>query len=197
MTSVLCLCGSPRRPSNSSLIAESFAEGAAAEGAAVTTVALGELAFNGCRNLFHCKTGGTACGQNDDLTPVLQQLADTDVLVLASPIYFTDVSSQMKQAIDRFFSFLRDDYVTNPEKSRLPPGKSLVMILTQGEAETHCTDVFDRYGRAFEFLGFKDRHLIRACRLRAADAVTHYPELLIEARKLAHHLVTARLGTLL
>ncbi|HMB76134.1 MAG TPA: hypothetical protein VKN76_07015, partial [Kiloniellaceae bacterium] len=99
--------------------------------------------------------------------------------------------------LDRFFSFLRDDYVTNPEKSRLPAGKSLVMILTQGEPETHCADVFERYGRAFDFLGFKDRHLLRACRLREPDAVTHYPELLAEARQLAHRLVTARLGTVL
>ena len=197
MTKVLCLLGSPRRPSNSSLIAQSFAESAAAEGATVTTAVLGELAFSGCRNLFHCKTGGLHCGLKDDLTALLDEIYGTDILLLASPIYFTDVSSQMKQAIDRFYSFFREDYVTNPEKTRLPPGKSLVMILTQGEPETRCADVFERYGRSFGYLGFEDRHLMRACRLRAADAVSQYPELLAEAGQLAHRLVTARLGTLL
>jgi len=198
MTKLLCLLGSPRRPSNSSLIAEHFAQGAAAEGAEVTVAALADLSFNGCRNLFHCKTGGTGCGQRDDLTPLLQQIYEADILLLASPIFFTDVSSQMKQAIDRFFSFFREDYVTNPtNKTRLPAGKSLVMILTQGEPEFRSGDVFERYGRSFAMLGFQDRHLMRACRLRAADAVAKHPELLAEARQLAHRLVTARLGTAL
>lgn len=195
MTTLVSLLGSPRAPSNSSLIAQSFARSAAAEGAKVTTAPLKDLNFKGCRNLFQCKTGSAFCGQEDDLTPLLQEIHEADILLLASPIYFTDVSSLMKQAIDRFFSFFRDDYVTNPEKTRLAPGKSLVLVLTQGEPETQCSDVFERYGRAFNMLGFEDRHLLRACRLRAPDAITQHPELLEEAEHLAHRLVTARLGT--
>lgn len=196
MTKLLCLLGSPRSPSNSTLIAQNFAESAAADEAEVTTAMLKDLNFNGCKNLFHCKNGYEICGQADDLTPLLAEIHACDILLLAAPIYFTDVSSLMKQVIDRFFSFFRDDYVTNPEKTRLAPGKSLVMVLTQGEPEKQCSDVFERYGRPFGMLGFEDRHLLRACRLRDPEAVAQHPELLEEARHLAHRLVTARLGTM-
>ena len=197
MTKVMCLLGSPRAQATSTALAQHFAERAQQEGAEVEVVELSALNFNGCRNLFHCKTGDTHCGQQDDLAPVLQRIHEVDILLLASPIYFTDLSALLKQAIDRFFSFFRDDYVTNPEKSRLPPGKSLVMTLVQGEPETRCGDVFERYGRPFAMLGFEDRHLLRGCGLRDAGAIAERPELLSEAEHLAHRLVTARLGTAL
>ena len=197
MTRLLCLLGSPRDKANSSALARHFADTAKAEGAEVEVVPLASLAFSGCQNLMRCKTGASRCGQEDAFTPVLQGIHEADILLLASPIYFTDVSGLLKQAIDRFFSFFRDDYVTNPEKSRLPPGKSLVMALVQGEPETRCADVFERYGRPFGMLGFEDRHLLRACGLREANAISGRPELLDEAAQLAHRLVTARLGTML
>lgn len=197
MTKLLCLLGSPRADANSSKLAQHFATTAEAEGAEVQMVKLAELAFGGCRNLFHCKTAGERCGQSDDLSVVLDKIHEADILLLASPIYFTDVSGLLKAAIDRFFSFFRADYVTNPEKSRLPPGKSLVMALIQGEPETRCADVFGRYGRPFAMLGFKDRHLLRGCGLREAGAIAGRPELLAEAEHLAHRLVTARQGTAL
>ena len=194
MTKLLCLLGSPRADANSTALAQHFASSAEAEGAEVEMVQLAELAFSGCRNLFHCKTAGERCGQNDDLSAVLDQIHQADIVLLASPIYFTDVSGLLKAAIDRFFSFFRADYVTNPEKSRLAPGKSLVMALVQGEPETRCADVFERYGRPFGMLGFEDRHLLRGCGLREAGAIAGRPELLAEAEHLAHRLVTAWLG---
>ena len=83
------------------------------------------------------------------------------------------------------------------KKTRLTPGKSLVMALVQGEPETRCDDVFERYGRPFGMLGFEDRHLLRGCGLREAGAIAERPELLAEAEHLAHRLVTARLGAAL
>ena len=103
----VCLLGSPRRGGNSDTLAESFVAQAGALGAPVETFALSEMNYGGCRNLFRCKTDLDHCAQKDDLTPVLAAVARAQVLVLASPVYFTSVSAQMKMVIDRFFSLFR------------------------------------------------------------------------------------------
>lgn len=172
---VACLLGSPR-DGNSGRIARRFCERAQAAGARVEIFPLTDLAFSGCRNLFHCKTAGDRCGLNDDLTPVLEAVRAADILLLASPVYFTDISSSLKAAIERFFSFFVPDYATNPVKSRLTPGKTLVFVQTQGEPESAYGDLMERYAKSFRMLGYGDFHLIRAAGVREPDAVAERPE---------------------
>ncbi len=50
----------------------------------------------------------------DDLAEVLDAIRDAEVLVMATPIYFAEISSQLKTFIDRTFSYLVPDYPTNP-----------------------------------------------------------------------------------
>ena len=69
----VCLLGSPRRDCNSDTLASYFVEQAKARGASVDTCALSEMNYNGCKNLFRCKTDLTHCGQTDDLTPFLSR----------------------------------------------------------------------------------------------------------------------------
>lgn len=168
-TRIACLLGSPR-DGNSSRIARHFCKRAQDTGAAVEIFTLADLAFSGCRNLFHCKTGGDRCGLDDDLTPVLESVREADILVLATPVYFTDVTSFLKAAIERFFSFFVPDYATNPVKSRLVPGKTLVFVQTQGEPETAYRDLMERYAQGFRMLGYEAFHLIRAAGIREPDA---------------------------
>jgi multimeric flavodoxin WrbA len=103
----------------------------------------------------------------DDLAEVLVSVKEADVLVLATPVYFGDVSSQLKTFIDRTFSFLVPDYITNPAPSRLKPGKKLVFIIAQGHPdESGFADVFPRYDKFMKWFGFRESHLIRACGVR-------------------------------
>ena len=166
------LRGSPRRGGNSDALADMFRSRAEALGAVVTDVPLAELQYNGCINLFHCKTGGETSGQVDDLTPVLDDISRADVLVLASPVYFTSLSGQLKLAIDRFFSFFVPDYTTNPEKSRLGSGRHLVFLQSQGEPEERYGDLMQSFETSFTGLGFDRQHLVRACGVRARGDVT-------------------------
>lgn len=158
----VCLLGSPRRGGNSDLLAQKFMEQASNFGAPTETYALADLNYNGCRNLFRCKTDLDHCGQVDDLTAVLDSITRAQVLVLASPVYFTSVTGQMKQAIDRFFSFFVPDYPTAAVKSRLSTGRHLVFVQTQGEPEDRYADLLDSFAVSFKALGFDHQHLVRA-----------------------------------
>jgi multimeric flavodoxin WrbA len=83
---------------------------------------------------------------------------------MASPIYFGEVTSQLKGFIDRTFSYFVPDYAGNPNPSRLAPGKRLVFIQTQGQPDEKLyADVYPRYEYYFRWSKFEGNHLIRAC----------------------------------
>jgi len=161
---ILCLLGSPRPKGNSSILAHRFCETAKGLGAKVRIFSLNKLEYRGCQACLACKKKLESCALNDDLARVLEEVRTCDVLVLATPIYYGEVSSQMKAFIDRTFSFLKPDYVSNPRPSRLDPGKRLVFIITQGQPdEFQFDDVFPRYDAFFRWYGFEAGELIRVC----------------------------------
>ena len=162
----VCLLGSPRREGNSDTLAKKFCDEAVKRGADVETFVLSDLKYNGCVNLFHCKNQSNRCGQKDDLTPVLQSIEQASVLILASPIYFTNLTGQLKLAIDRFFSFFVPGYPTAKVKTRLQHGQHVVLVQTQGEPEDRYTNILDQYSASFTGLGFQHLHLIRAWGVR-------------------------------
>jgi len=99
----------------------------------------------------------------DDLTEVLDRLYETDLLLLSTPIYFGDVSGQLKCFIDRLFSLAKPDYLTNPDPIRLPKGKKLVFIQTQNADEENYHEVYEKYFGYFKISGFEDTYVIRGC----------------------------------
>jgi len=161
---IVCLLGSPRTAGNSTAVARRFCESAESLGAGVRTFALNQLQYSGCQGCMACKNELERCVLEDDLTEVLDAVYEADVLVLASPVYYGDVSSQLKAFIDRTFSYLVSDYTVNTNMSRLKPGKRLVFILAQGDPdEKQHADIFQRYAHFFEWYGFVDSRPIRVC----------------------------------
>lgn len=181
----VCLLGSARRGGNSDTLAERFCRQAAAHGAPVEKIALSDLSYGGCKNLFRCKTDLDRCGQSDDLTPVLEAISQAQVLVLASPVYFTSVTGQLKLAIDRFFSFFVPDYPNKKEKSRLSARRHLVFLQTQGEPEPRYRDLMESFSASFTGLGFDRQHLLRAWGVREPQDVAARPKFLHACDKLA------------
>jgi multimeric flavodoxin WrbA len=160
---IVCLLGSPRAKSNSSTIAKRFIETAEKSGAKVKSYTLNDLKYRGCQGCMACKTKLEKCVLQDDLAEVLEAVQKADVLVMASPVYYGEVSSQLKGFIDRTFSYLVPDFMTNPNPVRFAPGKKLVFALTQGQPEEAFGDIFPRYDFFFKWYGFGESHLIRAC----------------------------------
>jgi len=182
----ICLLGSPRPKGNSTTIAKYFCDAAERLGSQVQTFALNKLKFRGCQACMTCKTKLDKCVLKDDLTEVLDAVHQADVLVLATPTYFGEVSSQLKTFMDRTFSYLASDYLTSANPSRLNPGKKLVFIQTQGqEDENIFADIFPRYEGFFKWYGFDGTHLIRACGVVEPDDVASREDILRLADEMA------------
>jgi multimeric flavodoxin WrbA len=187
---VVCLLGSPRPAGNSSAIAGRFTETAAARGAAVRSFDLNSLSYRGCQGCYACKKDLDRCILRDDLTEVLDAVAESDLLVLASPVYYGDVTAQMKGFIDRTFSYLKPDYLTNPRPTRLAPGKKLVFILTQSHPDSgRFADIYLRYEVFLGWLGFEPRFRLRACGMGPDVAPEFLTPHLNEAAEMARKLV--------
>ena len=184
----VCLLGSPRRGCNSDTLAERFTHQAVSLGAPVETFALSELSYHGCKNLFRCKRDLNKCAQIDDLTPVLAAVSNAQVLVVATPVYFTSVTGQLKLAIDRFFSFFVPDYPTADIKSRLSSGRHLVFLQTQGEPEDRYADLMGSFSASFEGLGFDHQHLVRAWGVREPGDIHAQSDVLNDCDSLARRI---------
>lgn len=183
---IVCLLGSPRKRGNSSTIAERFCATAGQLGAEVRTFALNEMNFRGCQGCMACKTKLDHCALKDDLKEVLEAVRATDTLVMASPVYYGDVSSQLKAFIDRTYSFLVPDFHDSPSPSRLASGKKLVFVLTQGNPdEIQYADIYPKYKRFFQWYGFFESHLLRACGLQEPGAAEARQDIMKHAEETA------------
>lgn len=182
---IVTLLGSPRSKGLSATIANRFTETAATLGAETRTFELNRLSYRGCQGCYACKKTLDHCGLKDDLTEVLVAVQEADTVVFATPVYYGDITAQLKGFMDRTFSYLKPDFHSNPQPSRLNP-KKLVFVLTQGNPdEALFADIFPRYQGFLKWLGFADARLIRVCGYGPAT-VDKVPERhLVEAEEAA------------
>ena len=124
MKKIMIIDGGPRKNFNTASMLQKIAEGAASVGSEieVQTVRLYDLDYKGCMSCMACKIKGRVsniCKFKDALTPILEEIAEADALVLGSPIYFGDVTGQMRTFLERLaFPWLSyNDYsLTAPKK---------------------------------------------------------------------------------
>jgi len=187
---VVCLLGSPRKKGNSAAVADYFLENARALGAAAQSFHLNSLSLRGCQACNHCKTRAEKCVLVDDLTPVLDAVFAADVVVMASPVYYGDVSAQLKTFIDRTYSYLRPGYIALDHPSRLSRRKQLVFILTQGHRDPDWfADILPRYRELFHWTGFADTHPLRVVDVYGKGDVNARQEVKQAAQRLARLLL--------
>ncbi|MBI5543900.1 MAG: flavodoxin family protein [Deltaproteobacteria bacterium] len=160
---ITCVLGSPRSDGVSTAVARQFCATGEEVGAHAELFTLSRLRYRGCQGCLQCKTRLDRCVLEDDLTAVLDATRQADVLLLATPVYCGDLSSQAKGFVDRCFSFLKPDYLTSSVPHRLAPGKRLVFVQAQGFPEQVHGDLFPRYAAQLRWLGFEDPRLIRVC----------------------------------
>ena len=148
---------------SSAAIARRFIEKAGQLGAEIQSISFKGVTINSCKKCMSCKTTTDKCVIQDYIMTVFDSLVKCDVLVLSTGVYSGDVAGNMHIIESRLFSLLKPDYETNPHPSRLPPGKKLVFIQTQGGSEEWHVDIYQRFKLLFKKLGFNDIFVIHAC----------------------------------
>ena len=106
---VIVISTSLRANSNSDALAEEFAKGAKAAGNDVEKLSLRGKKVAFCTGCLACQKIGH-CVIEDDAIEIEQKVVNADVVVWATPIYYYEMSGQMKTLIDRMNAMYPKDY---------------------------------------------------------------------------------------
>ncbi len=109
MKKVLIVSTSPRAHSNSEALAKAFAEGAQAASHETEVISLRGKTVNFCKGCFVCQEK-LRCVIRDDADEICQKALHADVLVFATPIYYYEMSGQLKTLLDRLNSLFPSEY---------------------------------------------------------------------------------------
>ena len=164
---VILINGSPRQNGNTMKLLNKAAEGAISVGAETEIVPLYKLNYKGCSSCFACKRKNSPfvghCAMRDDLSPVLEKVITSDVLILGSPIYLGDITSEMRSFLERFvfmnLSYDKDK-ITN-FKGNLSVGFIYSMGIPQERIKTSgYSNIFDLHQSYFQLFNGKSEYLI-------------------------------------
>lgn len=109
MKKVIVISTSLRAGSNSDMLADKFIEGAQAAGNEVGKITLSGKSIGFCKGCLACQKLGK-CVIDDDANAIMQKVLEADVVCWATPIYYYEMSGQMKVLIDRMNAMYSLDY---------------------------------------------------------------------------------------
>jgi len=158
MKKVLILTASPNAKGNTNAMAAAFEAAAMKKGAAVRRFDMNAVRGAGCCACMACRKTAEKCVIKDGVAEVLEAFRETDVLVLAAPVWWLDIPVSMRRFVERWYSLVDASFAP-----RLPEGKSAVLLLSQGADEGSFKELPARYAEMLDWLGVKDVHTVRHC----------------------------------
>lgn len=126
---IVVISTSLRKNSNSDGLANAFIEGAQASGNEVDKISLIGKNIEFCRGCLACQQIGH-CVIQDDVAAIEEKVLKADVVVWATPIYYYEMSGQMKTLIDRLNPMYAKDYAF----------REVYMLATAAEDAEHVAE---------------------------------------------------------
>jgi multimeric flavodoxin WrbA len=151
-TKVLVMLGSPRRKGNSAILADQITKGAKSAKAKVETIYLHGKTIAPCKACFTCqKKNSKGCSIKDDMQGIYLKLIEADVWVIASPVYWFNMSAQTKIFMDRCFAL--------PAYQKEPfIGQKIAIAMTYGGEDpfdSGCVNALRTFQDAFGYIESK------------------------------------------
>lgn len=106
---ILIISTSLRNNSNSEILADCFIKGAIESGNKIEKLTLKDKNIAFCKGCLACQKIGH-CVINDDAVAIADKMREAEVIVFATPIYYYEMSGQMKTLLDRVNSLYGSDY---------------------------------------------------------------------------------------
>jgi multimeric flavodoxin WrbA len=136
---------------NTYVIINEFAEGVKEAGAEVEVILLAEKEINNCIACHKCwtKTPGR-CALKDDMAELLEKFMQSDLVVMATPVYVHNVTGIMKTFLDRLMPII-DPHLVKMENGYTGHIKKydnypkFGVIATGGFPEQKCCEFISQY----------------------------------------------------
>ncbi|MBQ6552188.1 MAG: flavodoxin family protein [Clostridia bacterium] len=110
MSKVLVITTSLRARSNSDILAERLIAGAKDAGHEVEHIGLKGKEIGFCIGCLACQKT-QKCVLKDDAVAIAEKVKNADTLVFATPVYYYEMSGQMKTLLDRMNPLYSSDYL--------------------------------------------------------------------------------------
>ena len=167
---IIILNGSPRPKGNTKGLINAFTQGAQTKGHEVICFNLASMNIHGCLGCFGGgKDHNSPCVQKDDMLKIYPEYTNSDIVVLASPMYYWGFSGQLKCAFDRLFAVAEcNDSYANPQKD------CILLMASEGDGKSNSKPVIDYYQALVEQLNWHDLgYIIAGGVLRIGDIKGH------------------------
>ncbi len=186
---VLGIGSSPRVGGNSDILLDKALAGALAEDAQMEKIILNELNIKPCQECGGCNETG-ACVVADDMLIVYDKLIQSQGIIIASPIFFSGISAQLKTMIDRIQCHWIAKYRLGQKIARQPKLRQGVFISVRGQRGLEIFKAAVKPVRAFMATeGFKYMAELLCDGLDYKGAVNKQPQVLSQAHELGQKLV--------
>ena len=126
---VYIVSSTPRKNGNSEILANEFARGAEEAGNSVTRINIRDINLKFCIGCLYCQSH-EKCVLNDEMNALYAEVQSADVLVFATPIYYYEMSGQLKTFLDRL----------NPLYPRKNNFKDVYLLATAADEEDSAMD---------------------------------------------------------
>lgn len=147
---IVILNGSPRKNGNTTALTAEFTKGTKEAGNDVTEFFLGSMKINGCKGCFGGHSSKECpCVQQDDMNKIYPLIKESDIVVLATPLYYWNMSGQIRTAIDRLFALEEGD-------GNLLRGHDRSSILLMAAEGHGFDDVVSYYNHLLEHLKWEN-----------------------------------------
>ena len=143
---IVLLESSPHKCGASNTLADYFIKGAREAGHTVCVLDVAHMNIKPCVGCFAGKNTGHCIGHDDDMCQVEQALAETDMVVYVTPVYFYDMSAQLKLVIDRLHCFY----------ANLPGKKSLLLATAWRQDDEVMSYLRNLYNGMAEYLRYEN-----------------------------------------
>jgi multimeric flavodoxin WrbA len=149
---VVALLGSPRKKGNSTVLAKQIIHGVKSVGAKVETFYLNGLNIKPCQGCYACKKkNSTGCAVDDDMQSLYPKLVESDAWIIASPVYWFNMSAQAKIFMDRCFALWNEDPEINPMYK-----KRIAIAMSYGDSDpfnSGCVNALRSFQDAYRYAG--------------------------------------------
>ena len=144
------LMGSPRKQGNTAALLTPFCEELAKHGVETETFWLYDKEIRPCLACRACQKDWRVfgCSQQDDTQALFDRILESDLLVLATPIYSWYCTPPMKALLDRLVYGMNKFY-GEKRGPALWKGKSVALLLTCGYPPEKGADLFEEGMRRY------------------------------------------------
>ena len=166
---IVMLTGSPHRQGTSALLADEFIAGASSKGHTVIRFDTAFEKVGPCRACYYCEQHNGECIQKDAMQKILPEVLSADMLVLVTPLYYYNMTAQLKTVIDRM--------MPRRKALRAHRMKTAMLVTCGSNTDWNMDAIMAQYKVLQKYLPWEDQGVVLAKNVFARKDIegTAYP----------------------